>query len=57
MQLDGGDHLGYVVAHRATGIAVEKASAVGIAVVGASDTWYTGMLFMPRSPRRAAWSA
>src|SRR5580700_9351211 len=23
---------------------VEKASAVGIAVVGASDTWYTGML-------------
>jgi delta1-piperideine-2-carboxylate reductase len=43
-QLDGGDHLGYIVAHRATGIAVEKASAVGIAVVGASDTWYTGML-------------
>jgi delta1-piperideine-2-carboxylate reductase len=33
-QLDGGDHLGYIVAHRAT----------GIAVVGASDTWYTGML-------------
>src|ERR1700686_4423664 len=26
-QLDGGDHLGYIVAHRATGIAVEKASA------------------------------
>jgi delta1-piperideine-2-carboxylate reductase len=43
-QLGGGDHLGYIVAHRATGIAVEKASAVGIAVVGASDTWYTGML-------------
>jgi len=43
-QLDGGDHLGYIVAHRATGIVVEKASAVGIAVVGASDTWYTGML-------------
>jgi delta1-piperideine-2-carboxylate reductase len=43
-QVDGGDHLGYIVAHRATAIAVEKASAAGIAVVGADDTWYTGML-------------
>jgi LDH2 family malate/lactate/ureidoglycolate dehydrogenase len=43
-RLDGGDHIGYVVAHRATAIAVEKAKAAGIAVVGASDTWYTGML-------------
>jgi LDH2 family malate/lactate/ureidoglycolate dehydrogenase len=43
-QIDGGDHLGYIVAHRATAMAVEKASAVGIAVVGADDTWYTGML-------------
>jgi LDH2 family malate/lactate/ureidoglycolate dehydrogenase len=43
-QIDGGDHIGYVVAHRATTIALEKASAVGIAVVGADDTWYTGML-------------
>src|SRR5215468_8399303 len=43
-QVDGGDHLGYIVAHRATAIAVEKASAAGIAVVGANDTWYTGML-------------
>src|ERR1700722_14981279 len=43
-QLDGGDHLGYIVAHRATALAVEKESAVGIALVGASDTWYTGML-------------
>jgi delta1-piperideine-2-carboxylate reductase len=43
-RLDGGDHIGYVVAHRATSIAVEKAEASGIAVVGASDTWYTGML-------------
>jgi LDH2 family malate/lactate/ureidoglycolate dehydrogenase len=42
--IDGGDHLGYVVAHRATAIAVEKALAAGIAVVGANDTWYTGML-------------
>jgi delta1-piperideine-2-carboxylate reductase len=43
-QIDGGDHLGYIVAHRATAIAVEKALASGIAVVGADDTWYTGML-------------
>jgi LDH2 family malate/lactate/ureidoglycolate dehydrogenase len=43
-RLDGGDHLGYVVAHRATTLASEKAQAAGIAVVGASDTWYTGML-------------
>jgi delta1-piperideine-2-carboxylate reductase len=43
-QLDGGDHLGYIVAHRATAIAVDKALAAGIAVVGADDTWYTGML-------------
>jgi LDH2 family malate/lactate/ureidoglycolate dehydrogenase len=43
-QIDGGDHLGYIVAHRATAIAVEKALATGIAVVGADDTWYTGML-------------
>jgi delta1-piperideine-2-carboxylate reductase len=43
-KLDGGDHLGYIVAHRATEIAIEKASAAGVAVVGANDTWYTGML-------------
>jgi delta1-piperideine-2-carboxylate reductase len=43
-RLDGGDHLGYVVAHRATNIAIEKAQASGIAIVGASNTWYTGML-------------
>lgn len=43
-RLDGGDHIGYVVAHRATSIAMEKAEAAGIAVVGANETWYTGML-------------
>jgi delta1-piperideine-2-carboxylate reductase len=43
-RIDGGDHIGYVVAHHATMLAIEKAEAVGIAVVGASDTWYTGML-------------
>jgi len=43
-RLDGGDHIGYVVAYRATSIAIEKAEVSGIAVVGANDTWYTGML-------------
>lgn len=43
-RLHGGDTIGYVVAHRATTIAMDKAEASGIAVVGASDTWYTGML-------------
>ena len=42
--LDGGDHIGYVVAHRATRLVIEKASASGIAIVGAHNTWYTGML-------------
>lgn len=43
-RLDGGDNLGYLVAHRATLIAIAKAKAAGLAVVGANDTWYTGML-------------
>ncbi len=43
-RVDGGDHIGYVVAHRATKIAIDKAEAAGIAVVGANNTWYTGML-------------
>jgi delta1-piperideine-2-carboxylate reductase len=43
-RIDGGDHIGYVVAHRATALAIDKAQATGIAVVGANDTWYTGML-------------
>jgi delta1-piperideine-2-carboxylate reductase len=43
-RMDGGDHIGYIVAHRASTLAIEKAEAAGIAVVGAGDTWYTGML-------------
>ena len=43
-KLDGGDRIGYVVAHRATTVAIEKAEDAWIAVVGAHDTWYTGML-------------
>ncbi|GAA1827018.1 Ldh family oxidoreductase [Pseudonocardia ailaonensis] len=41
--LDGGDQVGYLVATRAIDIALEKARAQGIAVVGARETWYTGM--------------
>lgn len=43
-QLDGGGAVGYVVAHRATALAVEKAREHGIAVVGATHTRFTGML-------------
>ena len=42
--IDGEDHIGYVVAERAMALAIEKASASGIAIVGANNTWYTGML-------------
>ena len=41
--IDGGDQAGYLVAHRATQMAIEKAKTVGIAVVAANNTWYTGM--------------
>jgi LDH2 family malate/lactate/ureidoglycolate dehydrogenase len=43
-RLDGADQLGYLVAERATRMAIDKASSTGIAIVGAGDTWYTGML-------------
>jgi len=42
--LDGGDHVGYVVAHRATRVAIDKAKRSGIAIVGAHNTWYTGLM-------------
>jgi len=41
--LDGGDTVGYVVAQRATEMVIGKARASGMAVVAATDTWYTGM--------------
>ncbi|MFP6709369.1 MAG: Ldh family oxidoreductase [Alphaproteobacteria bacterium] len=43
-RLMGHDNLGYVVAHKATEIAIEKATTMGLAMVGADRTWYTGML-------------
>lgn len=41
---DGGDQVGYLVADQATNTALAKARQSGIAIVGAYDTWYTGML-------------
>jgi LDH2 family malate/lactate/ureidoglycolate dehydrogenase len=43
-QLDGKDTLGYLVALEATNLAIKKATEMGIAVIGANNTWYTGML-------------
>jgi delta1-piperideine-2-carboxylate reductase len=43
-QLEGNDALGYLVGLRATEIAIQKAKKTGVGVVGASNTWYTGML-------------
>ncbi|WP_327296927.1 MULTISPECIES: Ldh family oxidoreductase [unclassified Streptomyces] len=41
--VDGGDQVGYLVGMHALELAVAKARAQGIAVVGARNTWYTGM--------------
>ncbi|KAF2158674.1 hypothetical protein M409DRAFT_30837 [Zasmidium cellare ATCC 36951] len=43
-QIDGQDTLGYIVAHAATRLVIEKAKKIGVAVVGAHGTYYTGML-------------
>lgn len=42
--LDGGDNLGYLVARRATELVIDKALHSGLALAGAHNTWYTGML-------------
>lgn len=43
-RLDGGDQLGYVVGEYTTTLAITKAKDSGIGIVGANNTWYTGML-------------
>ncbi|KPI42285.1 Malate/(S)-sulfolactate dehydrogenase [Cyphellophora attinorum] len=43
-QIDGQDTLGYLVAYEATQVAIAKAKSNGVSAVGASGTWYTGML-------------
>jgi delta1-piperideine-2-carboxylate reductase len=42
--IDGGEHLGYAVAERATQLAIEKAKANGIAIVAANHHRYSGVL-------------
>jgi LDH2 family malate/lactate/ureidoglycolate dehydrogenase len=41
--IHGGDQVGYLVARKATDMAIEKAGKHGLAAVGAYETWYTGM--------------
>lgn len=43
-QIDGGNQLGYLVAQRATKMAIAKARRSGVAAIGAANTWSTGML-------------
>jgi LDH2 family malate/lactate/ureidoglycolate dehydrogenase len=40
--LDGGNNVGYVAAYRGARMAIDKAKASGIAVVGVSDSYYSG---------------
>ena len=42
--VEGGDNVGYLVALKAMDEAIARAKQHGVAVVGANDTWYTGML-------------
>ena len=42
--VDGRNTIGYLVARFASDLCIEKASTQGMAVVGARDTWHTGML-------------
>lgn len=43
-RLTGHDALGYLVAYKATEVAIKKAKTSGVAVVGADDFWYSGNL-------------
>lgn len=43
-RLNGEDNIGYLVGKMATDVAIDKAIRSGIALIGANDTWYTGML-------------
>lgn len=42
---DGGDQVGYLVAHKAATVAIAKAKESGIGAAGAKNTWMTGMFF------------
>lgn len=40
--LDGGNHVGYISVFRAAEIAIEKVRQSGIAIVGVSNSWFSG---------------
>ena len=40
--IDGGNTIGYVAAYRGTQVAIEKAKASGISMVGVYNSWYSG---------------
>jgi LDH2 family malate/lactate/ureidoglycolate dehydrogenase len=40
--LDGGNNVGYIAAYRGAELAIEKAKAFGLAIVGVSDSYYSG---------------
>jgi len=40
--LDGGNHVGYISVARAVEVTVEKARQSGVAVVGVSNSWFSG---------------
>jgi len=42
-QIEGGNQVGYLVASKATDLAISKAGRQGMATVGAARTWLTGM--------------
>lgn len=42
-RIDGADEVGYLVASKATEMAIEKARAHGLSIVGAANTWCSGM--------------
>lgn len=44
VRLDGHDAVGYLVAERAVEMAIVKAKAAGVAVVGANNFWFSGNL-------------
>lgn len=40
--LDGGNHVGYIAVHRGAEVAIEKARATGVGIVGIAHTWFSG---------------
>lgn len=40
--LDGGNHVGYIAVLRGAEVAIEKARATGVGVVGIAHTWFSG---------------